>query len=385
MDLASAAKQDRLPNLERAFVGMVEETGSLYVMSPDRYPLVVFGDTNSDDTYIGRSIDPPPGIMDFDSERDLPHDVDSIIRAMKREKLRELCKKGSKDKRCLTGVHRLESSRLSRLLDGSATVPYPPGIHIPISSDNNSKGPNVFPPADNVSIPSAGRPQPVIDSGSGAHALTSAQALSAYLVGIVTLVLLFFWYFPKRGSSVPASSSASTPTVEVKVADFVDAPQPTGDTAPHEAPIEPTPTDAPPAEPSQPQSAHARTVSFGDAVKVEHADADDAGDNVDGDESDGDQAPATGKRKPMRRRRGKKKKGPTLNGNENENGEGKETDADKVGNVQANGLQTPHANGGNGAVHVVSPSSIVVPPPATPTPVSPSLIVSETILGKLAL
>ena len=131
-DLVAAAKQDRLPNLEAAYVGMVEETGSLFAMSPDRYPLVVFGDTNLDDDHRVGRIDPPPGSMPFDpEERDFPPDVDSITRAMKRKKQKELCRNGSKDKRCLTGVRPLESSRLSRLLDGPATVPLPPHMRDP--------------------------------------------------------------------------------------------------------------------------------------------------------------------------------------------------------------------------------------------------------------
>ena len=51
-------------------------------------------------------------------------DVDEVTRRMKAKRLRELCRtpEGSRDRRCLTGVHKLESSRLSRLLDGPATA-----------------------------------------------------------------------------------------------------------------------------------------------------------------------------------------------------------------------------------------------------------------------
>ena len=134
--LERAAKHNEFPNLDSAYVGMIGD--SLYAMSPDRYPLVIFGDTNFEDDYVSearRRIDPPHGIP-LPSD-DHPPDVDSITRAMKRRKLREMCRNGSKDKRCLTGVRRLESSRLSRLLDGAATVPYPPSFNTDSQQDSS--------------------------------------------------------------------------------------------------------------------------------------------------------------------------------------------------------------------------------------------------------
>ncbi|KAI0085305.1 hypothetical protein BDY19DRAFT_450512 [Irpex rosettiformis] len=109
---------------------MVESTGSLYVMSPDRYPLVVFGDTNSfdDSDYgVGRSagqlIDSPPKTFNHgrssshsssdsgDRNYDLPSSIDSITRFMKPRKMK--------------------SSRLGRPLDGAPSVPLPPSIAQP--------------------------------------------------------------------------------------------------------------------------------------------------------------------------------------------------------------------------------------------------------------
>ncbi|KAJ7798724.1 hypothetical protein B0H14DRAFT_3543971 [Mycena olivaceomarginata] len=40
--LAQTTSTDQLPHLESAYVGLVEESGSLFAMSPDRFPLVAF-------------------------------------------------------------------------------------------------------------------------------------------------------------------------------------------------------------------------------------------------------------------------------------------------------------------------------------------------------
>ncbi|KAI0681621.1 hypothetical protein BC835DRAFT_1403334 [Cytidiella melzeri] len=111
----------------------------MYVLSPDHYPLVVFGDTDNLEeqhgygaeygvgSSAGRLIDPPPG-LGFERDGGLLHDLGSITRYMKRIKMKERCQEPGaaiSDKKCLTGVRKLESSRLGRLLDGSATVPLP--------------------------------------------------------------------------------------------------------------------------------------------------------------------------------------------------------------------------------------------------------------------
>ncbi|KAJ7704263.1 hypothetical protein B0H14DRAFT_3526688 [Mycena olivaceomarginata] len=40
--LAQTTSMDKLPHLGSAYVGLVEETGSLFAMGPDRFPLVAF-------------------------------------------------------------------------------------------------------------------------------------------------------------------------------------------------------------------------------------------------------------------------------------------------------------------------------------------------------
>ncbi|KAI1787262.1 hypothetical protein LXA43DRAFT_716375 [Ganoderma leucocontextum] len=143
-DLVTATKHKGLPNLDRAYVGLVEESGSLFAMSPDRFPLVVFGDSNTDRRW--HSIDPPPGSSsEDDSINDFPIDVESATRVAKIRKLREMCRNGASDVRCLTGVRPLGSdsqSRLSRLLDGAPSVMTPPPPSSPYPNSNNNR-PNV--------------------------------------------------------------------------------------------------------------------------------------------------------------------------------------------------------------------------------------------------
>src|SRR5690242_19763498 len=86
VDFPGAAKLNRLPNLDSAFVGLVEESGSLYAMSPDRFPLVIFGDASAHERE--RLIPLSYGTLDVDS-----NDADT--------QARHLCTNGSPHRRCL--------------------------------------------------------------------------------------------------------------------------------------------------------------------------------------------------------------------------------------------------------------------------------------------
>ncbi|PSR81760.1 hypothetical protein PHLCEN_2v6269 [Hermanssonia centrifuga] len=387
VDLVSAAKENRLPNLESAYIGLIEETGSLFAMSPDRYPLIVFSDSNFEDDYmreVGRSIDPPPGSFGFVNDRDFPVDVDSITRAMKRKRLKEMCKNGAKDKRCLTGVRRLESSRLSRLLDGAATVPYPPYHYnnaIPQSSDSN-----VLPGTGNASMtPPAGLPSPRVDNTPRDKMGKSPQALSAYALATLALLVTIIWFFKKhihwRASTPVAASDNGDAALKTKLeTSTADSPQ--SETAAIDTAAKASAENditQPITDPVMSPPASMKKVSFGDdakVVSVSGQDQDDIGDNGgDAEDSDGD-APATpGKRKGIRRRRGKKKKGAiAVNGADDV----AENIKDLAKNLED---EVPKLPDDGGFVHIVSPSAIVVSPPPTPTPAAPSLIVSDTILG----
>ncbi|KAJ7883281.1 hypothetical protein B0H13DRAFT_1890511 [Mycena leptocephala] len=131
-----ATSTDELPHLTSAYVGMVEETGSLFVMSPDRFPLVVFGGGRRNRV----KVEDAPAMPS-----ELPDEIDAVTAARRqREKARRERNYGSEDHRCqdtnslytdpwcLVGMRPLAEGdgdgpemRLKRLIDGV------PGVHLP--------------------------------------------------------------------------------------------------------------------------------------------------------------------------------------------------------------------------------------------------------------
>lgn len=419
VDVALAAKAQRLPNLDSAYVGMVEETGSLFAMSPDRFPLVVFGDANFEDSdytyddYGYRGLPSSAAGTGFE-DRDFPPDVDSVTRAMKRKKLRDLCRAGSKDRRCLTGVRRLESSQLSPLLDGAATVPNSPFHYSSVQGPANAPQPpghNETPitGAGNASIrsPLGGVHLPQIDSVLQSGLKTTAQGFPLYVVGCIVVLLAIGWGFFKKLSRPGSSSEDSATAVAVPVhVESQDSRPETTQSRPNAVPppaldvllpesqsptlVEPEPlpregreTETTDEEQSTKAQNTNRKVTFGDALKVTGADPDSKDDAPgEGEESEGDVPATPGKRKGLRRRRGKKKKGNATNGVTEEVAEA-EKELMKPPEKIAD--DTPKTNGDADVVHIVPPSSLVVLPPHTPAVVEPSLIVTENILGKSIL
>ncbi|KAF8802390.1 hypothetical protein BYT27DRAFT_6766807 [Phlegmacium glaucopus] len=103
-----------LPNLEAAYVGVVEETGSLFAMSPESFPLVVFGGNEYKDkttkTRDKKSLPAGEG-----KEDESPEDVINPHEST--------CMLNPYDIRCIVGVRRVENGggpeeRLKSLLDG---------------------------------------------------------------------------------------------------------------------------------------------------------------------------------------------------------------------------------------------------------------------------
>ncbi|KAI0074599.1 hypothetical protein K474DRAFT_1665218 [Panus rudis PR-1116 ss-1] len=437
IDLANPAKANQYPNMESAYVGLVEETGSLFAMSPDRFPLMIFGETNreEDDSYlgngirgVGRSIDPPP-TWDWDSEGDLPPDVDSVA---KHAKLKQYCrtKDGKRDVRCLTGVRKLESSRLSRLLDGAPSlVPPPP----PTNHQQHNSG-DVFGPGASGSIinPAADNRDgngnssiipPLSGIVPGVSATATSKTLSA--IAVCTLALLsVVWVFVKRKKLSPIQTITAPSVVKANGHLPIDVKVdrentsltsvPTSDPASTEK-HRPPAMDLNPSPPSRTSSPAPITPPANTSTprKVVFIDSDEAtpkltaglsatstpapkspptpgpgveGDEGEGDESDGDAAVTPGRRKPARRKRGKKKKGGGVGGANGQAEEGGQEEKEKDG-VQVQGEvkeeEEKEKEQGKAAnvLHVVSPSALVVPPPSTPTPVVPSLVVSDTVLG----
>ncbi|KAH6910718.1 hypothetical protein BKA70DRAFT_1424376 [Coprinopsis sp. MPI-PUGE-AT-0042] len=97
-----------------AYVGMVEETGSLYVLSPSHYPWVAFGTAEAN--HGGRPLD---------NGRKTRQSLHDIIRNQRRLK----CEETPMERECLLGMHTLDSSdgnesRMRRLLEGPQSRDY---------------------------------------------------------------------------------------------------------------------------------------------------------------------------------------------------------------------------------------------------------------------
>lgn len=413
-------------------------------MSPDRFPLVIFGDTNRHDQYgVGRSIDPPPDLKwdadgDGGDDRDLPMDIDSITKKLK---LKQLCRGGSMDPRCLTGVRPLESSRLSRLLEGAPSVPFPPIPNNPSMPDTVDSAPGT----NTSMIPPRGQ----LPGGEGDGRLGSNSHVYS-IVGIFVLTLLsaLAWLRLKQRSpalttktvlnGVPVGiKNPITPTDSVYMNGLPTAADDNSDSLPNgdmgqrtpplatstgvelspRIPSGPSTSTIPPASsstlsvpntsipaalllpprmstPPPPYNIRASTPTPQGRVAFTEPDspaltprppptprpntprpssstaaAADGEDGVEGEESEGETPATPGKRKAPRRKRGKKKKPGAVNV------------AQEDGEAEAEGNKETGKEESWEVVNAASPSSIILPPPATPKVVEPSLIVSDNILG----
>ncbi|KAI0672326.1 hypothetical protein C8Q78DRAFT_1026414 [Trametes maxima] len=386
VDLTDAAKHNRLPNLDAAYVGLVEESGSLFAMSPDRFPLVVFGDASVDTPRSRRMLDPPPGTVSeptYDSDKDFPPELDRVRRIAKERKMREACKNGSIDMHCLTGVRKLGSdsqSRISRLLDSAPPVPPPPRYNnnvpdVPQPRDTPSTGSHPVSDASNSSmrppgwdsIPETPRAEPHSPTGLLGVSLPT-QAFSAFAICAVVLLLwmLIRKFLGPTTSPFALAPASIAPVPQVSEKPIADAaPLETSEPQPangHAAPSEDVPT--PPIEP-------AKNVVFApEALEPAPAQAEGANDGPDGEdtEKEGETPDTPGKRKGIRRKRGKKKKGNVaivVPADEAEQalGEG--------ANGQPNGSSEPPKD--------AAPSIVLAQAP--PTPSVPTLVVSDSVLG----
>jgi len=340
MDLSDPAKLNhQLPNLASAYVGILEETGSLFAMSSDRFPLVAFGDANTNSMHP--LIDPPPGTP-------LPtggiprSSVDEITKA---RKLRELCDKGAFDPRCLTGIRKLESSsrsRLSRLLDAAPVVEAPQPTTQALPTPSSIEG-----PGDNKSLANILPPWP--------HGQAPGQNLQSnlplWLLILLSSVLGWIVIGRRRWKSVQLHIPAQTFGAQDEVGPkYVDQ-TPFVNTTASEQPLNRL---------ESPEVNNALTADA-DAPLQETLQVEETG------ESEREDPTATPTRKkPLRRRRGKKKKGSNLaTPTDNDEPEGgAETDA-----------AVDVAEEGSGK------SQLVVPTPVTATISSPALIVGDEILG----
>jgi len=178
---------DRLPYHDSAYIGMVEETGSLFAMSPSHYPFVAFRD-GAQHPHIDRTAESPI----LPSGIDLPMDVDEMTRARKLRELMDRMQQAREeercadpnmvDRKCFLGVRPLlggdgegSESRIRRLLDGP-------------HSDKPLELPQ----------PSAGMP-PLLEAPPNATSLPAAPELirrpditTSIAYGLALLSLIFF-------------------------------------------------------------------------------------------------------------------------------------------------------------------------------------------------
>ncbi|KAI0922527.1 hypothetical protein AcV5_009475 [Taiwanofungus camphoratus] len=403
-DLRAAAAQNRL-NPDTAYVGLIEESGSLFALSPVNFPLVVFGDA---DAGLGRTLDPPEGLLeelDVSTGQDLPGDVDAVTRRAKARRFREMCREGSTDRRCLTGVRRLgtsSESRLSRLLDGVPSVPLPSNQHY---NSQESEAKDNFSTIASVRTASGGRVSNILLWESEPDGLSNSgrplHTLSAFALSALVLLAAFIWLALNKATRKQSSSSSRVasgkvekvvPSQDVSTIEQVHANEAlatgsdvhAGATAAARSSTAPPPRATTPGIPGKEVDLTADSEEFQTPPRISANLTDDAAEGEDSDKEE--DAPATpGKRKGLRRKRGKKRKG-GLAGNGaagDTEPEKKGDDIDKREAVQGNGRNgVPEPEGrGNDTPQVGSPSAIVLPSSLKHAATVPSLIVSDTILG----
>lgn len=391
------------PTIESVYVGLVEETGSLFTMSPERFPLVVFNNANFNQE---RLIDPPPGMEpDSHSNMALPYDSDSETTLSP-----EKCWNGSPNRKCLTGIRPLEpssESRLSRLLDGAPSVPPDP------RDSRNSH------PSNSGAVPADSR-QPIHGQGNasavplwlwdvvgmsqsdpgtflGVEGTTSVllartSFIGALLLGVAWMAAKTIWA-KKLTQEVILANKDNSPLLDETAAssnqqglDLVDTPQ---SSHPQESPAlkgtsllqintsmkspDPRALQATPFAASQESADITRTSS---TKKADHTPIDLFDDN-DGEESDkdGDIAATPGKRKGRRGKRGKKKKVTLVIGEDGED------EKENLTNGKANGHTGVSEPEVKALVDDPPPTGLIFPSTPKPAATASSLVVSDTVLG----
>ncbi|TFK31956.1 hypothetical protein BDQ12DRAFT_744289 [Crucibulum laeve] len=434
--------QDAVPNfspnsqlpLDSAYVGMVEETGSLFAMSPDRFPLVVFGGNDQQKKKLieGSGMITVDGEIVDEDDGEEPIAVDELTRLRKlreRERLRCALPAAENDRRCLVGLRPLgdtdKESRMKRLLDGPGSVEG----RLPQSQD-------VFVPPKTHPSPFENDNKSVIFTGvhatAGAAAgwLRSGAMWEAVVVSLVLGLLSVMWIvkrargmsLAKIGSGREMNGNGRGGVVDMNVGrDF----QQVTDAVPVDARAGANPsvdslTDKPLPPPPEGTGIGLASVSEVPAtVELEvpspvrsappppsQPPATPGAEDGEESERDGDGvAEGEGTRKKLRRGKrggGKKKKAAAAVLETETEGEGeKENKSAEKGKAGSNGggkkgKGKKGANGvangnGNGAGKELEPepespatpqSALVFDTPTKPTPATaPSLIVSDTILG----
>ncbi|KAH0831148.1 hypothetical protein J3R83DRAFT_13720 [Lanmaoa asiatica] len=359
---------------DTAYVGLVEETSSLFVMGNDHFPLIAFGDTEYN--INSRAIDPPPSTI---PRTDLPDRVDTIT---KRRKLRELCAESPFDTRCLTGKRPLDASSLnSRQLPGVPSVELPPEIDSARNNviDSAESLPDIPDTTNNLST--------VVPSWTSVASVIGESFKISAALGTVLLAMVFgsTWLFKDMlpfDKIYPWPWSASIPSSITSQPAAMLVPPSVHDSESHDMTIPPpsSPLDVgtPPSTPIpvSPDSVGRLT----DSPTLSKVILDSLGlptvDDIEESEREGDVTDATPKKRRVhRRRRGKKGKG--------NNSTAAGTVDDTEGEKDAEGVVGSKEDGGGSAGEESPrhPRSTTLIVQSTPQPTAPSLIVSDTVLG----
>ena len=368
---------------DMAYVGLVEETGSLFLMGNDRFPLIAFGDTEY--SINSRAIDPPPSAI---PRTELPDIIDAITR---RRKLRELCVESPFDTRCLTGKRPLDASSLSsRQLPGVPSAEPPPKID---STPNNvidaaDSLPDISDTTNNLSTP--------IPSWTSVASAIGESFKTSTTLGTVLLAMVFgstwllrdklpldrlYPWTPRlqpeiQNVSIPSSITSPPTALEVLPTSPSVLDGESHDTTmpspslPLDVGTSPsTPILVPPEPVAQVTGPPTVSKEVPDSPGVPTVEEEES-------EREGDVADATPrKRKIHRRRRGKKGKGNnTMAAGAVDDTEG-ERDAEVFTGTQD--------EGGVGAGRENPKRSATLVIQSTPQPIAPSLIVSDTVLGEV--
>ncbi|KAJ3847949.1 hypothetical protein EV368DRAFT_76463 [Lentinula lateritia] len=354
-----------LPNSDSAYVGIVEETGSLFAMSSNGFPFVAFGGSDGGKARTRKMIDYAPGGMivsdtadeNYEDGREFPVDLDEVTRRRKLREQREQERKESKsiertkneipdtcdpasnvfDLRCLVKLWKLEDSDS----DGDGTKGVGPGgqdatklldaapsssASSPLLSDQVTHPPTMA-SGSRQSIPTDVHQNPDngLDTTFEGPLTWKWEILVALLVGFVGLLSAIAGrHLPLLSSIRHAESQSQTLAPSSISRESLSAIE-------HSAPAPPTVDSPLPDIPKPPPSPSLSDIHLVPELEDSEGEADEVAD-------------ASGRKKKIRRKRGKRKKGGA-----------------------ALALSAPPEENGAAPVHA--------PPPST-------LIVSEAILGE---
>ncbi|KAJ7216618.1 hypothetical protein GGX14DRAFT_442194 [Mycena pura] len=382
--LQHVTSTDQFPHLDSAYIGLVKETGSLFAMSPDRFPLVAFADGGRQ-TRV-RMIDAP-------TESELLVEIDAITEARKqRERERamregddgaedELCLNRESlytDRRCLVGIRPLEGGdgdgpemRMRRLIDGVPSVTPWDAVDAQKGFENTVGG--IANGSTNRSTP----PSNATDTNPVQVALATDAALLWKGVALALALILgtmALWF--NKGKLKLRGRRALPPKPALAMSKAVVEQSPESMEPVHTAVLEPL------LSPPSPQ------VIVTKKLPPLPPDAGDDGEDSDregeGDDN-GDSPVISGtKRKARRGKRAKKKKGGATGAADPVEANGSDPSEKENQNESPNGAVVVHDESNvrqNGNPLTPSGLSFTTATPALSPPVEPSLVVSDTVLG----